>query len=115
MNLVPNKLKAFAEAFRIIKSGGHFSISDIVLQGELPEDLRKEAALYAGCISGAVQKEEYLRIIRAAGFTNLTIQKDRKIDIPDEILSQFLSIDQMQNYKKSYVGIFSITIYAEKP
>jgi len=115
MNLVPNKLKAFAEAFRIIKSGGHFSISDIVLQGELPEDLRKEAALYAGCISGAVQKEEYLRIIRAAGFTNLTIQKDRKIDIPDEILSQFLSIDQMQNYKKSYVGIFSITIYAETP
>ena len=115
MNLVPNKLKAFAEAFRIIKSGGHFSISDIVLQGELPEDLRKEAALYAGCISGAVQKEEYLRIIRAAGFTNLTIQKERKIDIPDEILSQFLSIDQMQNYKKSYVGIFSITIYAEKP
>ena len=115
MNLVPNKLKAFAEAFRIIKSGGHFSISDIVLQGELPEDLKKEAALYAGCISGAVQKEEYLRIIRAAGFTNLTIQKDRKIDIPDEILSQFLSIDQMQNYKKSYVGIFSITIYAEKP
>jgi SAM-dependent methyltransferase len=115
MNLVPNKLKAFAEAFRIIKSGGHFSISDIVLQGELPEDLKKEAALYAGCISGAVQKEEYLQIIKSAGFTNLTIQKDRKIDIPGEILSQFLSTDQIQNYKQSHVGIFSITVYAEKP
>ncbi len=88
MNLVPNKQKAFSETFRIMKHGGHFSISDIVLQGELPEDLRIKAALYAGCISGAVQKEEYLRIIKESGFTNITIQKERKIDIPDEIFFQ---------------------------
>lgn len=115
LNLVPNKQKAFSETFRIIKRGGHFSISDIVLQGELPDDLRKEAALYAGCISGAVQKEEYLRIIQEAGFTNIKIQKERKIDVPNEILSQFLSIDQLRNFKKNHVGIFSITVYAEKP
>ena len=115
MNLVPNKQKAFSEAFRIIKHGGHFSISDTVLQGELTDELRKEATLYAGCISGAVQKEEYLRIIKEAGFTNITIQKDRIIDIPNEILSKFLTVNQLREYKKSRVGIFSLTVYAEKP
>jgi ubiquinone/menaquinone biosynthesis C-methylase UbiE len=115
MNLVPNKQKAFSETIRIIKSGGHFSISDIVLQGELSDDLKKEAALYAGCISGAVQKEEYLEIIKEAGFINITIQKVRKIDIPNEILAKFLTIDQLREYKNSHVGIFSITVYAEKP
>jgi arsenite methyltransferase len=115
MNLVPNKHKAFAETFRIIKSGGHFSISDIVLQGELSDGLRKEATLYAGCISGAVQKEEYLSIIQEAGFTNIKIQKDRKIDIPNELLAKFLTVDQLQEYLKSHIGIFSITVYADKP
>jgi arsenite methyltransferase len=115
MNLVPNKKKAFGETFRIIKRGGHFSISDIVLQGELPDDLRKEATLYAGCISGAVQKEEYLRIIKEAGFTTLVVQKERKIEIPNEIYAKILSVDQIREYKKSQVGIFSITVYAEKP
>jgi arsenite methyltransferase len=115
MNLVPNKQKAFAETFRIMKQGGHFSISDIVLQGELPDDLRNEAALYAGCISGAVQKEEYLRIIKDAGFINITVQKDRKIDIPDDILARFLSVEQLRGYKNSRLGIFSITVFAEKP
>jgi arsenite methyltransferase len=115
LNLVPNKQNAFSEIFRIIKHGGHFSISDIVLQGELTDELRKEAILYVGCISGAVQKEEYLRIIKEVGFTNITVQKDRKIDIPNEILAKLLSIDQLREYKKSHVGIFSITVYAERP
>jgi arsenite methyltransferase len=115
MNLVPNKQKAFAETFRIIKSGGHFSISDIVLQGELTDELRKEATLYAGCISGAVQKDEYLQIIQEAGFINISIQKNRKIDIPNEILAKVLTTDQLVDYKKSNLGIYSITVYAEKP
>jgi len=115
MNLVPNKQKAFSETFRIIKHGGHFSISDIVLQGELTDELRNEATLYAGCISGAVQKEEYLRIIKEAGISNIIVQKDRKIDIPNDILAKFLTVDQLREYKKSPVRIFSITVYAEKP
>jgi arsenite methyltransferase len=114
MNLVPNKKKAFAETFRIIKDGGHFSISDIVLQGDLPDDLRKETALYAGCISGAVQKEEYLQIIKDAGFSNIKIQKERKIDIPNDILAKFLTADQLGEYQESRVGIFSVTVYADK-
>jgi ubiquinone/menaquinone biosynthesis C-methylase UbiE len=115
MNLIPNKKKAFSETYRITKHGGHFSISDIVLQGELTDDLCKEATLYAGCISGAVQKEEYLRIIKEAGFTNITVQKDRKIDIPNEILSNILTADQLREFKKNPVGVYSITVFGRKP
>ena len=115
MNLVPDKKKAFAETYRIVKPGGHFSISDIVLQGELPDDLRHEAALYAGCISGAVQRDEYLRIINDAGFVNITVQKERKIDIPNEILIRHLSLEQLREFKRNRVGIFSVTVYADKP
>ena len=114
MNLVPDKQKAFVETFRIIKRGGHFSISDIVLQGALSEDLRNEASLYAGCISGAVQKEEYLDIIKKAGFTKIIIQKEKKIDIPNEVFAKFLSIEQIRDFKRNHIGIFSITVYAEK-
>jgi arsenite methyltransferase len=115
MNLVPNKQKAFAETFRIMKPGGHFSISDIVLQGELTDELRKEASLYAGCISGAVQKEQYLQTIRDAGFTNITVQKNRKIEIPNEVLARVLTLEQLRDFKRTRVGVFSITVYADKP
>lgn len=115
MNLVPDKEKAFAETYRILRPGGHFSISDIVLKGELPDDLRRDAALYAGCISGALQKEEYLAVIHGAGFTNITVQKERKIDVPEEILRRHLSVDQLAEFKQQHVGIFSVTVFAEKP
>jgi arsenite methyltransferase len=115
MNLVPDKKKAFGETFRIMKSGGHFSISDIVLQGELPTELRDEAALYAGCIAGAVQKEEYLRIIADAGFVNITLQQERKVEIPNEILIRYLTLEQLREYKRNRVGVISVTVYAEKP
>jgi arsenite methyltransferase len=115
MNLVPDKTKAFAETFRVLKPGGHFSISDIVLVGELPGGLRKNAEMYAGCISGAIQKEEYLKIIKEVGFTNLEIQKNKKITIPQEILSAYLTQQELEQVKHGDLGIFSITVYAEKP
>ncbi len=115
MNLVPDKNRAFAETYRILKPGGHFSISDIVLKGELPEDVRREAALYAGCISGALQKEDYLRVIEEAGFMHLTVQKERTIDVPEEILKKYLDGEQLRELKGNHVGIFSVTVFAEKP
>jgi len=115
MNLVPDKTKAFTETFRVLKPGGHFSISDIVLVGNLPEGLQKNAEMYAGCISGAIQKSEYLAIIEKAGFVNLNIQKEKRIVIPTEILTEYLNEDEMKLLVQGELGIFSITAYAEKP
>ncbi len=115
LNLVPDKVQAFAETFRILKNGGHFSVSDIVLVGDLPDGLRKSAEMYVGCVTGAIQKEEYLGIITTAGFVNTIIQKEKRIVLPDEILKDYLTADEIQNHKIGKTGIFSITVYAEKP
>lgn len=115
LNLVPNKKQAFAETFRVLKAGGHFSVSDIVLVGDLPEGLQKSAEMYAGCVSGAIQRDEYLSIIKAAGFTNITVQKEKRIILPDEILKDYLSAEAIENFKVGSTGIFSVTVYAEKP
>lgn len=115
LNLVPDKPKVFGEIMRVLRPGGHFSISDIVLVGELPEALRNAAEMYAGCVSGAIQKDEYLDIIRKTGFENLSVQKQKPILIPDEILLEYLSPEELKAFVASKTGIFSITAYAEKP
>ena len=115
LNLVPNKHKVFSEIYRVLKPGGHFSISDIVLQGELPAKWKQVAELYAGCVAGAIQKKEYLDIIAAAGFANIVLQKEKKIVIPDEILDNYLTGEEVRQYKSGTVNIESITVYAEKP
>lgn len=115
LNLVPNKYKVFSEIYRTLKPGGHFSISDIVLQGEMPEDWKQVAELYAGCVTGAIQKEEYLSIIKEAGFVNITLQKEKAITLPDDILKNYLSESNIASYKSSNNRIESITLYADKP
>lgn len=115
LNLVPNKTAVFAEIFRVLKEGGHFSISDIVLEGNLPEKLQNTAEMYAGCVSGAIQKQEYLQCIEQAGFQNITIQKEKAIIIPDDILQQYLSDREISEYHQNKNIIQSITVYAEKP
>ncbi len=115
LNLVPNKDGVFKEIFRVLKPDGHFSISDIVLVGELPANIKNTAEMYAGCVAGAIQKDEYLQLIEANGFKNITIQKDKAIIIPDDILSNYLSAEQIAAFKQSGTGIRSITVYAEKP
>jgi arsenite methyltransferase len=115
LNLVPNKYKVFGEIYRVLKPGGHFSISDIVLEGPLPDKWKEVAELYAGCVSGAVQKQVYLEMISEAGFEKISLQKDKAIVIPDEILSAYLSAAEIEAYKKGNTRITSITVYAEKP
>lgn len=115
MNLVPDKRKAFAETFRILKSGGHFSISDIVLKGTLPDRIVNAAEMYAGCVAGAQQMDDYLATIRNAGFVNITVQKEREINLPDDLYLQYITLDELRAFKKAKIGIYSITVYADKP
>ncbi len=114
LNLVPNKVNAFREIYRILKPGGHFSISDIVLTGELPASLKAAATMYAGCVSGAVKKFEYLSIVEKAGFKNISVQKEKLIIIPDQILLDYMTADEAKEFIRSGYGIYSITVYAEK-
>jgi arsenite methyltransferase len=115
LNLVPNKQTVIEEIFRILKPAGHFSISDIVIVGELPQKIQEAAEMYAGCVSGAIQKNEYLNLIHRTGFINVEVQKEKKIVVPDDILLQYLSEDEIATFRSSGAGIFSITVYAEKP
>jgi len=115
LNLVPNKDGVFKEIFRVLKPGGHFSISDVVLEGSLPEGLQKEAEMYAGCVSGAIQKNVYLELIHTNGFENIIIQKEKPIIIPEDILKNYLSQEEIRSFNNGAAGIFSLTVFAQKP
>lgn len=114
LNLVPDKAKAFSEIYRTLKPGGHFCVSDIVLMGELPDGLKKSAAMYAGCVSGALQKEEYMAHIQNTGFANVEIKTTKRIQLPDELLKQYLNEEEFKLFKENEFGIFSITVVGYK-
>ena len=114
LNLVPDKNKAFSEILRVLKPGAHFCVSDVVLIGDLPAGLRDSAAMYAGCVAGALQKEDYLGIIEKQGFTDISIHKERKIEVPEQVLAAFISENEMAAFKASGAGIYSITVSGRK-
>ncbi|MEO6902024.1 MAG: arsenite methyltransferase [Bacteroidia bacterium] len=115
LNLVPNKQAVFTEIFRVLKPGGHFSISDIVLTGVLPEKIKNAAEMYAGCVASAIDKEEYINYISKTGFSKMTIQKDKPIIVPNDILKNYLNDEEIAAYNSNPTVIRSITVYAEKP
>ncbi len=114
LNLVPDKQKAFNEIYRILKPGAHFCVSDIVLDGELPDGLKNAAAMYAGCVSGALQKEDYISAIKNAGFTDVDIKKSKTIELPENILKKYLSDEGIKLYHENVQGIYSITVVGNK-
>lgn len=115
INLVPDKSKAFSEIFRTLKPGAHFCISDIVLSGQLPERLAKAAALYTGCVAGAMQTEEYLSVIKSAGFEEVAIKSKKKVGMPDEILLDFVTEKELEDFRKQGTDVFSVTVWGRKP
>ncbi|WP_016777304.1 arsenite methyltransferase [Anaerophaga thermohalophila] len=114
LNLVPDKQKAFSEIFRVLKPGGHFSISDVVIVGNFPEGLKKDAEMYAGCVSGAIDKDEYISIVKRQGFSGITVQTEKEIVLSDETLLNHVTPDELEEFKQSGGGIFSITLFAVK-
>ncbi len=115
LNLLPSKKKVFNEIYRVLKPGGHFCISDIVLVGELPRSLREAVELYVGCIAGAIQRNDYLELVDRAGFVAVKIQKEREIIIPDDILDQYLHGRDMEAFKRGHTAVVSWTIKGDKP
>jgi len=115
LNLVPDKEKAYAEIFRVLKPGGHFCISDVVLKGKLPKELKEQAEMYAGCVAGAIQKEEYVKIIAEQGFTVIDVKSEVKRTLPDVVLVEYLSEKQIAAFKNGEYGIFSLTVTGRKP
>lgn len=114
LNLVPDKKKAFSEIYRVLKPSGSFCVSDVVIKGDLPEKLQKDAEMYAGCVSGAIEMDEYLGIIDKQGFKAVTVHKQKEIDIPVEILTNYLNNEEIRQFKNKETGIFSITVSAIK-
>lgn len=115
MNLVPDKQKAYHEVFRVLKPGGHFSISDIIIKGDLPDEIRNAAELYAGCVSGATDQDIYLETVNQAGFVDITIDKERKIELPDELLLEHITPKALAAFRANDANIYSINIFARKP
>lgn len=114
LNLVPDKNKAFSEIYRILKPGGHFSVSDIVVKGEMPAELKKAAEMYAGCISGSIDINEYLGIIKKNNFTDIKIQKEREIILPEDTLRKYLSGEEYEQWLNSGSRLLSVNVFGRK-
>ncbi|MBG0860554.1 MAG: arsenite methyltransferase [Bacteroidales bacterium] len=115
LNLVPDKSKAFSEIFRVLKTGGHFCVSDVVIKGALSDKMKKDAEMYAGCVSGASEMTEYLKIIENSGFLNVKVHKQKEIKLPDSLLSEYNDVNELKSFHAGDTGIFSITVSAERP
>lgn len=115
LNLLPRKDRIFNEICRVLKPGGHFCISDVVLDGTFPKEFTDNAALYAGCIASAIQREEYLGEIEKAGFSDIKVERTKTVSIPDEVLQEHLDEAILAKYKAGNVGIYSITVTGKRP
>ena len=110
LNLVPDKAAAFAEIHRVLKPGGRFAISDVVLDGELPPGLAAASLLYVGCVAGAQQEPDYLAAIAAAGLVEVAVPKRREISLPDDLVARELGAEGAAAFAASGVKILSITV-----
>ena len=80
INLSADKGQVLREAFRVLKPGGRFAVSDVVAQGELPDDLRADMEAWVGCVAGALEEQEYRRLLADAGFHDVEVEVTRVYD-----------------------------------
>ncbi|MEM2870675.1 MAG: arsenite methyltransferase [Thermoplasmata archaeon] len=112
INLVPDKARVFREAFRVLRPGGRLVVSDIVLRGELPECVRRSVRAHTSCIAGAVPEDEYLRLIRSAGFRRLRVLQERGIS-GDELVEGAGGFNEER--LKVARALASLTVRAVRP
>lgn len=91
INLVPNKAQVFSEIFRTLKPGGRMSVSDIVLLGEIPLQIRDSAEAYVSCLAGAIMRDDYLGTIEAAGFTDIEVTESRGFHLDDVVAEDLVA------------------------
>lgn len=115
LNLVPDKQRAFAEIFRVLRPGGYFCVSDIVASQRLPDWIQEIADAYAGCVAGAIPGTDYLGIIRETGFTDIVVAAERRIEVPAALLAQSLTAAQRTEAERSDLHVLSVTVKAVKP
>ena len=111
LNLVPDKRRAFAEMYRVLRPGGHFCVSDVVVRGEMPEAVRRSAELYAGCVAGAVEEETYLAWLREAGFEEVRVVAEKTLPTPETALR----LIEEGGAKGSLGTLMSVTVFGKKP
>ncbi len=121
LNLTADKAQAFREAFRVVKPGGRLMVSDLVLLKPLPAVLRQDLDAYAACIAGALQKDDYLAAIHAAGFSQVEVLGESSFDIGDTMESE-VEAAQLRNpaitkadLKAAAEAVVSVQIHALKP
>ena len=114
LNLVPDKQRAFMEIFRVLKPGGHFCISDIVSSQQLPAWLKGVAEAYAGCVAGAIPKEDYLELIKDTGFSEITVASERRIQVPAGLIASSLTSEQQNEALAKDLHVMSVTVTAKK-
>jgi SAM-dependent methyltransferase len=115
LNLVPDKSIALLESYRVMKHHGHLSIAEIVVIGNMPQALKEDAEMYAGCLTGAMAKDDFLRLVEVSGFENVRTADMKPVELPDAMLRSHLSDDQHREYQKGMFGLFTITATADKP
>lgn len=114
LNLVPDKPTAFAEMWRVLRPGGHFCVSDIVVRGTLPDEVRRSAEMYAGCVGGAIEEGEYLDLLGAAGFEDVAVARRKTIDVPDAALLEHASETDVRAFRDGG-AIESVTVRGRRP
>lgn len=115
LNLVPDKQSAFREMFRITKPGGRFCVSDIVVDGELPPAVKRSIEAYVGCVAGAIPREQYLDLLREAGFSAVRIAAEHSVVPPDNLLRTMFDEATIRAYRESGARTTSVTVLGRRP
>src|SRR5687767_12721571 len=117
INLAPDKSKVFTEAFRVLNPGGKFAVSDIVTDGPLPDSIKQSLSAWAGCVAGAVDVKDYIHMMEAVGFTNISITPVFfEKETVDSAISDMGSSIELKTVSRDdvYQAVYSVKITAYK-